>query len=315
MKMKAIQLNCEVKALGKEEERVLRFVASSEAKDRERDVIDAQGWKTDNYMKNPVVLFGHDYYSPPVGRAKAVLVDPTTKMMLADVQFPKVEEMSSGQPSEHALFVDTVYNMAKNGYINAMSVGFRALQYSQMEDYGIHYTEQELLELSIVPVPANPEALMQARSAGVVSDKAFTAAQKFFDMERTKCADCAKDAPDNGEDNAENVDQGDESPEAPAPDDAKNNAGAVEKAGRRLSAASMAKINTAIEAVETAVSELKTLLDGETVDEDAAAVDNTKNAKTEIPVVEAKPVPDAGEVKIDGMKLLNTLKGVKRNGS
>ena len=155
-----------------EKGRVIRFIASDESLDRDGDIVTAAGWKLDNYLKNPVVLYGHNYYSLPVGKAENVLIDAAARQLVIDVKFPTVEELSTGTPSEHALFVDSVYNLAKLGLLNAVSVGFRGLKTEPILDGDGHYTgrkfiEQELMELSIVPVPANANAVAIMRGAKV----------------------------------------------------------------------------------------------------------------------------------------------------
>lgn len=154
-----------------EKGRVIRFVASDESLDRDGDIVTAAGWKLDNYLKNPVVLYGHNYYSLPVGKAESVIIDPAARQLVIDVAFPAIKDISpEGEPSEHALFVDSVYNLAKLGLLNAVSVGFRGLKTEPILDGDGHYTgrkfiEQELMELSIVPVPANANAVAIMRNA------------------------------------------------------------------------------------------------------------------------------------------------------
>jgi len=153
-------------------ERIIRFIASDESLDRDGDIVTATGWKLDNYLKNPVVLYGHDYSELPVGKAENVLIDTAARQLVIDVKFPTVEELSTGEPSEHALFVDSVYNLAKLGLLNAVSVGFRGIKVDPITDEAGHYTgrhfiEQELMELSIVPVPANANAVAIMRGAKV----------------------------------------------------------------------------------------------------------------------------------------------------
>jgi len=154
-------------------ERIIRFIASDESLDRDGDIVTATGWKLDNYLKNPVVLYGHDYYSLPVGKAESVIIDPAARQLVIDVSFPAIKDISpEGEPSEHALFVDSVYNLAKLGLLNAVSVGFRGIKVEPILDGDGHYTgrkfvEQELMELSIVPVPANANAVAIMRSAKV----------------------------------------------------------------------------------------------------------------------------------------------------
>lgn len=154
----------EVKDLG---ENQTRFIITTEAVDRHGDTVSADGWQVDNFMKNPVVLFAHDYDSPPVAKCIAI-----TKMqggkIAADVEWP-----------EKGLypFADTIRGMVKTGFLNATSVGFIALAYehpssedSNRSEWDYDFTSQELLEFSVVPVPANPEALVVARALVAQSD-------------------------------------------------------------------------------------------------------------------------------------------------
>lgn len=149
----------EIKASDKNE-RSLIFTISSASVDRMGDTIAVDGWKLDNYRKNPVVLWGHDADSLPVARAGKIWIED--KKLKAETEFT---------PLGMARFNDTVFDMLKGKFLNATSVGFQPLKYAFTDDpqrrFGIDFIEQELLEFSIVSVPANPEALIEARSAGI----------------------------------------------------------------------------------------------------------------------------------------------------
>jgi hypothetical protein len=177
------QVAFEVKQIGDSKDRVLRFVGSDETPDRDSDIIEVNGWKTNEYMKNPVFLWAHNSYSlPPIGKAINVEKDMANKRLVFDIKFPTIEELSSDieNPAEHAKFIDMVYNMYKKGYLNATSVGFRGIKFKTRDDEevlekpewqrGRRYIEQNLMELSAVPVPANPNALQSAKSKGLISD-------------------------------------------------------------------------------------------------------------------------------------------------
>lgn len=180
---KRIAMPVEVKDISATEPRTLILIGSTQGADRDDDIIDAQGWELDNYIKNPIVLWAHDYWQPPVAQAKAVFIDPRSGTLNFKVYFPTVEELTTkgAEPSEHALFVDTLYNMYKMGMLNATSVGFIAKEWDRREDQrdlpewqrGTHFFRQELLELSCVPVPANAEALVQARGMKGLAAKAL----------------------------------------------------------------------------------------------------------------------------------------------
>lgn len=157
-----------------EQGRVVRFVASDETPDRVGDVIEVAGWNLTNYKRNPVVLWGHDSNDrPPIGRAVNVHrgVGPSGKpALLASIEFA---------PKEANPFAETVYQLTKGGYLNAVSVGFmpRATkeltpeerQSLGMPNYGMFYSQADLLEISVVSVPANPSALITGAKSLVSS--------------------------------------------------------------------------------------------------------------------------------------------------
>ena len=138
--------------------RRVRFVASDETVDRYGDIIRASGWQLDNFRKNPVLLFGHQSGQLPVGKVDPIAVEGTR--LIAHAEFTP-EGMSD--------FADTVWAMVDQGFVQAASVGFLPLATNPIFDAdknltGFEFIAQELLELSVVTVPANPNALQLARS-------------------------------------------------------------------------------------------------------------------------------------------------------
>ena len=139
------------------DERTIKFVVSNASVDRDQDVVDQKGWVLDNYNNNPVVLFGHDYHNLPV--AKSISIGVEGGQLVSTAKFATAEESP---------FADSVYRMLKGGYLNAVSAGFIPSAYKEDKDRGGYtFLKQELLEYSVVPVPANSEALVEARSAGI----------------------------------------------------------------------------------------------------------------------------------------------------
>ena len=65
-------VTCEVKEIA---DRVLEFVGSTEAQDRDGEVIAASGWGLKNYKKNPVFMWAHRYMDPPIGKAQKVWIE------------------------------------------------------------------------------------------------------------------------------------------------------------------------------------------------------------------------------------------------
>lgn len=137
--------------------RRMGFIISSESVDRESDVIIQSGWDLKNYLANPVVLFAHNQRGLPIGQAESVTLNGT-----------RLESVARFTPAGTYDLADTVYDMLKGGFLRATSVGFIPRKWAFDEERrGYDFIETELLEYSVVPIPANPDALVQARSAGI----------------------------------------------------------------------------------------------------------------------------------------------------
>ena len=127
------------------------FVLSTDEVDRHGDVVSADGWRLEAYRENPVLLWAHDYRHPAIGRAASVWVEP--HRLLAKIEFA---------PS---VFAQGVASLYAAGFQWGVSVGFRPIRWEERRDsrtgvlVGLRYLEQELLEVSAVPVPANRSAL------------------------------------------------------------------------------------------------------------------------------------------------------------
>lgn len=158
------------------------FLASTAAVDRQGDSIDQAGWDLGNYMKNPVMLWAHDYSSLPVARAESITVDPMKGLVGTAVFAP-----AEGNP-----FAEQLKVMVQEGFVSALSVGF-----IPKERNGNIITKSELLEISFVPVPANQEALMLAAKSLKSKGFAEEAVDKFLTEIREANAEIAAagDAP------------------------------------------------------------------------------------------------------------------------
>ena len=130
---------------------VATFVLSTDDVDRHGDVVSADGWRLEAYRQNPVLLWAHEYRIPAIGRALSVWTEP--HRLLASIEFA---------PSSFAQEVAALY---AEGFQWGVSVGFRPIRWEERRDsrtgalLGLRYLEQELLEVSAVPVPANRQAL------------------------------------------------------------------------------------------------------------------------------------------------------------
>ena len=132
----------------------MTFVVSTDEVDRHGDTVSVSGWHLESYRKNPVVLWAHHYSQPAVGRALKVWTDEHS--LLATIKLA---------PTEFAQEVATLYD---EGFQSGVSVGFKPLEYELRRDtktgqvLGINFTQQELLEISAAPVPANQNALKKS---------------------------------------------------------------------------------------------------------------------------------------------------------
>lgn len=157
--------------------RTITFTISTAAVDRDDDTIAVDGWELANYIKNPVVLWGHDHVSPPIAKALATWVEGGK--LKSKAQFHQEFE-----------FADMVYRLFKGGYMNATSVGFMPKTYVVNEERpgngwgpAFDFKTQELLEYSAVPIPANPEALQDAGSKGINLAPMVEWAERVLDVQ------------------------------------------------------------------------------------------------------------------------------------
>lgn len=128
-------------------------IASTGDVDRDREVIDPKGWDLTNFKKNPIILWAHNYSELPIGVAEKI--EMTDRGLIIKGRFASEEANPKAQQ---------VKRLYEEGIQKAVSVGFIALE-RDPEDSSI-ITKAELLELSFVPVPSNPNSLALAMEKG-----------------------------------------------------------------------------------------------------------------------------------------------------
>jgi HK97 family phage prohead protease len=134
-------------------DRVIVVRASDESLDRQGDVLIAKGCDHKNYDRNPIVLADHDPTSP-IGTAS---VEVRADGVYATIQF--APEGASAKADEYCA-------LAKAGVLGAVSVGFKPIESKPLATGGDRFEKWELLEISLVSVPANSNALIVQRSYG-----------------------------------------------------------------------------------------------------------------------------------------------------
>ncbi len=137
-------------------------VASTEEADRDGDVMSTTGWELENFRKNPVVLFAHKYDSPPI--AKVLETRIGNGQLMFRLQFATRAEYP---------FADTIYKLYRGGFLRSFSVGFIPKDWEEIAGTtrGRRFKQQELVEISAVPIPTNPKALAEARRSGLISQR------------------------------------------------------------------------------------------------------------------------------------------------
>ena len=132
-------------------ERQILVIASDPTLDRTKDVMKPEGVVLDNYRENPIVLASHDPRSP-IGTAAVA------------VKNNRVEALIDFAPKGVSVKADEYCGLAKAGVLRAVSVGFDPIDFEPNKSGGYDFNKWELMELSLVSVPANPGARIIARS-------------------------------------------------------------------------------------------------------------------------------------------------------
>lgn len=142
-------------------------VVTTSSTDRHNEQIVTSGIDVTNYMaSNPVVLYGHDYFGLPIG--KTLALSQLKNKMKAKFQLA-VEEYD---------FASTVAKLIAGGYLNAVSIGGVVRKWS--EDYRT-IEEMEMVEFSIVSIPANSEAIITGRAFEEMAGKSIEQVGKEYE--------------------------------------------------------------------------------------------------------------------------------------
>ena len=165
-------LKCEVKSVDGNAP-VMDFIASDETLDRYNEVIRLDGWELDNFRANPVIPDCHDYSSIAKILGKALSIGPVDGKLVNRVEFCTDNPMGN-----------LAFKMAKGGFVKSQSVGFIPLEWTNGNDKNAPdrtYTKCELLEASLVVVPANPGATVGlALKSGAIEKADVKAACEFL---------------------------------------------------------------------------------------------------------------------------------------
>ena len=148
---------------------VYQFIASTDGIKRDGNMVMNSGWHFENFEKNPAFIWCHDYHSLPIGRHVKWEVSGSGDSSVLRIwsQFCS-EDMNP--------FAERVRKMYDEGFLRAVSIGWAPIKWewiiSEDEDgdiEGIRFTESDLLEVSAVPVPSDPDAIIEAVHRNIIS--------------------------------------------------------------------------------------------------------------------------------------------------
>lgn len=178
-------LGFEVKSID-EEGRSLRMIASTPARDSYGDVVQ-QYWDLSHFDRNPVVLFAHNRASGgglfgggSLGQAETIPVAYSRNHAVVGGRLEFEPVFSDDRANPNA---ERVWQGIRQGVLRASSVGFKPGKIVKEEDangvetYYVGTPDQPniLKEISIVPLPANHEAVALDADAPVRVADVFAA--------------------------------------------------------------------------------------------------------------------------------------------
>lgn len=136
-----------------DEKRTLSGVATTPTPDRVRDVVEPAGM----IQRAPINLYLHHKHFLPVGHVE--FGRPTKTGIPFEASIPDVAEQ--GVVRER---VNEAWHSVKYRLLQAVSIGFAPIedQIERLKSGGLRFLKWEMLELSLVGVPANPDALVNA---------------------------------------------------------------------------------------------------------------------------------------------------------
>jgi uncharacterized protein len=133
-----------------------------ETLDRYNEIILASGWQIGNYQRNPIFQNAHQYGDIIFTLGKAIITEVRGSQLFQRIQFA----------TEANPVAKIAYGLYRGGFLNAVSVGFVPVRWengTEKTSYRRKYLQQELLEVSAVGIPANPNALALAYKSGAVA--------------------------------------------------------------------------------------------------------------------------------------------------
>lgn len=119
--------------------------------DRTGDVMLMRGLDLTNFLKNPQFLWQHGLTNQPVHTLGKIIDHHVT-----DNALHVLAEYADAETYE---FAEQIMKLDKAGYLPANSIGFHPVEWEKNADGGFTFTKWELVEVSKVELPMNPNAV------------------------------------------------------------------------------------------------------------------------------------------------------------
>ena len=150
-----------------EESRTVEFVASDNSVDSYGTVIPVDKWDLTRFASNGIIGYMHDVYGD--SWTKSADPDDVIGKGVAFIEDEKLIVRITFEPADLNPRADKIFRKLQFGSLHAVSVGFRATKKGHMgdEERGedpkvYYYAGQELLEVSVVNIPSNANALKRS---------------------------------------------------------------------------------------------------------------------------------------------------------
>jgi len=134
-----------------DDERLIEGIATTPTADRAGDIVEPLGAQ----FKLPLPLLWQHNHDLPIGEVYEA------KATKEGVRF-KAQIFKAAQSETLRQRLDEAYESIKLGLVRAVSIGFRSLEFSRMEEGGLRFLKWEWVELSAVTIPANRDATIES---------------------------------------------------------------------------------------------------------------------------------------------------------
>lgn len=145
-----------------EDKRQVTFCFSDNSKDRYGEIVDQASWDVKSYKANPIILWGHDSSNPEnvIGQGVDLQLDQAGKSFIT-AQFDDAETNPKA---------DLIFRQLVKKTLRCVSAGFIPHSLEWDEDTPI-LKDNELLEVSVVAIPANRNAVALSLKSGEIRRK------------------------------------------------------------------------------------------------------------------------------------------------